>query len=378
LLERLDARAGRRHRTGVAASGDRNYALDLLRGLCAVAVAAYHYLHWSYEITVQSMGTFGVYTFFVLSALAMMIRYGRDFDTAISFDDARAFYRNRVARIMPLLAAVALFAMVYTNLKYDAHLWADWRRMLLTASGAFSLHMPGYLSIAVGAWSLGIELMFYLVFPVACLFAVNASPRALAVTTALLVVAQQFLIRQMPPVEDPAFWKHFTMPLTFAPFFAAGLLIYRLPLAERGANLAIGLAVLIAMLGFSAVVPVNLFKGGAPFIAMMALSALAVACMYRSRLPALAIPAAVVLGDISYSLYLTHWLAFQIADAAPPVIEAPLFVVIALGMAAAITYGFERPMRRLLASRPAARVHERVEFAGPATDAARRLATASR
>ena len=53
----------------------RHHALDLLRGLCAVGIATYHYLGQRGIAHLQSLGTFGVYVFFVLSALTMMLAY---------------------------------------------------------------------------------------------------------------------------------------------------------------------------------------------------------------------------------------------------------------------------------------------------------------
>jgi peptidoglycan/LPS O-acetylase OafA/YrhL len=341
LLRRLDVRddAGALIAAPEAITS-RNHSLDLLRGLCAVAVAAFHYLSWSHQITVQSMGMFGVYTFFVLSAIAMMIRYSGDFGDAISLGDARHFYRNRVARIIPLLAAVAIFTMVFTG--------ADWERTLLTATGAFALHMPGYLSTVTGAWSLVVEFAFYLVFPIACLFAMNTSRRTLIVVTLVLVVAQQVLIHQIQTPDDPEFWNRYTLPLTFAPFFAAGLIIFRCPPPAWRWNWVAGLCVLALMLGFSFLTPVNLYLGGPAFLALMVLSAVAVALLYRSRLPAVVVPIAQFLGAISYSMYLTHWIAILVAQRAPAPLAVPVFVVGTLAIACLATYGVERPARRWL------------------------------
>jgi peptidoglycan/LPS O-acetylase OafA/YrhL len=93
-----------RHRGGGA---HRHHPLDLLRGLAALGIAAYHYLA-SIGIVVESLGTFGVYLFFILSALTMTMVYGENFSTYIAVRDVRTFYWNRLTRILPLLAAVSL------------------------------------------------------------------------------------------------------------------------------------------------------------------------------------------------------------------------------------------------------------------------------
>jgi peptidoglycan/LPS O-acetylase OafA/YrhL len=100
----------------------------------------------------------------------------------------------------------------------------------LTGSGLFALQLPGYLSNVVGAWSLGIEIAFYAVFPIVCLLANNARLRTLLIVVATLIVAQQalLLLLQRMATEDPTrFWHYYTTPLMFAPFFAAGIVVYR-------------------------------------------------------------------------------------------------------------------------------------------------------
>ena len=83
--------------------------------------------------------------------------------------------------------------------------WRGGHQSFLTGSGLFALHLPGYLSNVVGAWSLGIEIAFYAAFPIVCLLANNARLRMLLIVLATLVVAQQavLLLLQRMASEDP-------------------------------------------------------------------------------------------------------------------------------------------------------------------------------
>ena len=81
-----------------------NLGLHLVRGCCALGVAGYHYLNWAYGIDVQCVGTFYVYTFFILSALRLTMVHSGEFSGSVSFGDLRRFYVKRCARILPLLA----------------------------------------------------------------------------------------------------------------------------------------------------------------------------------------------------------------------------------------------------------------------------------
>jgi len=92
----------------------RHLALDLVRGLAAASVAVYHWLYYSRHLDVQSAGTFSVYMFFVLSAVAMALVYGPAFSKQISYADAADFFRNRAARLLPLLALVSLVSFAYS------------------------------------------------------------------------------------------------------------------------------------------------------------------------------------------------------------------------------------------------------------------------
>lgn len=331
---------------------ERHHSLDFLRGLCALGVAAYHFLAWHHDIPIQSLGTFGVYTFFVLSALTMMMRYATDFVGHISAETALAFYKNRIARVLPLLAVVTLISLTYFNLKSGNSAFSGWQKTLLPGSGLFALHMPGLLSNTVGAWSLGIEIAFYVSFPIICLLAMTASTRVLTLVTFALIVAQQLLLRQLPPANDPEFWVRYVMPLTFAPFFAIGVLIYRGTTRQASLwYLLAGLAALSTVFAFSSVVSANVFRPGWAHLTLMGLCGLAVMFMYQSTLPAWLAPIGVFIGEISYSLYLTHWLAYQLVKEVAAVPVSVAFGATAMALAICFTYLLERPARRLIGRR---------------------------
>lgn len=230
---------------------ERNHGLDLIRGLASVGVAAYHFLHWNYSITLHSLGTFGVYVFFILSAVTMMMmRYESAFYAAIRADVLLAFYENRIARLLPLLALVSLLAACWWVSRGDA-VANQAARAILTATGTMGLHLPGFVSNATGAWSLGIEAVFYVVFPIVALLAARASAARCAITVVVFLAFQQaaiFLIADMPLAQ---FWNYYITPVIFAPFFAIGILIHKAPVSDRAANIWIALAAMIILAGYT-------------------------------------------------------------------------------------------------------------------------------
>lgn len=95
-------------------AGDRNHGLDLLRGLAALGIATFHFLA-DLGVDIQSLGAFGVYVFFVLSGLTMMLIYADRFSANIARDDLIVFFWNRFTRLVPLLAAAALVSLVVAS-----------------------------------------------------------------------------------------------------------------------------------------------------------------------------------------------------------------------------------------------------------------------
>lgn len=331
----------------------RHYALDGVRGLSALAVANFHFIYFAVGVDVQSMGTFTVYIFFSLSALTMMMVYGRTFTNSILEADVLAFYRARAARILPLLATVSLANLILVRSKEAA------ARAFLTGSGAFALGPPGYLSIGNGAWSLGIELAFYAIFPLLALIIGRVSKRGLFAITVVAVVAQQahlFLIADYPQDRH---WQLYISALTFSPFFLIGFAVYRSGDWKRRAMLLPSFLLIIAVAAFSMVFPERLYNHPMLFMALTALVAVLLFCAWHSELPIFLRPGAKFLGEISYSLYLTHWFYFIAAQAISRKMGLTLWQFWALFIFSALVGAwlcytlFERPARtRLGARRP--------------------------
>lgn len=326
-------------------SADRHHALDLIRGLAALSVAQFHFMTWNGVATVESMGTFAVYVFFVLSGLTMMMVYGDRFRDGVTPEEARSFFRKRFARLIPLLAAVAALSLLKEALLGTPDIVAA----AMTGTGLMALHMPGFLSNSVGAWSLGIELGFYAVFPLIPMIA--RSVRSVAIVVLCLLVAQHLLIWKIQGVA--AFWIYYISHLTFAPLFGFGILISFESGGRRRCWLILALLMLLAILAYSLVVRTDLMRDQLSYLALTLACALVIWAAWRSTLPSWLIPVATLLGDVSYSLYLTHWIANDVVRLAglPLHLSWVFFTALALAGGALCYRWFEAPMRRRLGSR---------------------------
>ena len=175
------------------AAGEQNKhrvpGIDLLRGLCIVAVVVHHInlrIHFRDSSLGQLLGPaanrtlfwngyYGVRMFFVISGFLItswsLKRWGR-----LSQLNLRQFYRMRFARIMPCLAGLLLVLILLDRLGAPRFVVNAQHTSLLRASiAALGFHVnwleakTGYLPASWDVlWSLSVEEVFYILFPLLC------------------------------------------------------------------------------------------------------------------------------------------------------------------------------------------------------------------
>lgn len=157
------SRAGRGALTNAAfGKPDRVLGWDMLRGLCALAVATYHLLYWQDVATLTTFGSYGVYLFFILSGASLAYNYsGR----LTGVRESLSFLGTRWLRLAPLymLLCVVFIGMLAAR---DGSLPGMLPlRLALNATFAFGLDDPTVWALLIGGWSLGIEFAYYFAFP---------------------------------------------------------------------------------------------------------------------------------------------------------------------------------------------------------------------
>jgi peptidoglycan/LPS O-acetylase OafA/YrhL len=176
---------------GAAAQQDklRVPGIDLLRGLCIVAVVLHHInlrIHFRDSSLGQLIGSaanralfwngyYGVRMFFVISGFLItswsLKRWGR-----LSQLNIRQFYQMRFARIMPCLAGLLLVLILLDRLGVPRFVVNAQHTSLVRASiAALTFHVnwlearTGYLPASWDVlWSLSVEEVFYVLFPLLC------------------------------------------------------------------------------------------------------------------------------------------------------------------------------------------------------------------
>lgn len=328
--------------------------LHLVRGLCAIAVMLYHYLHEAGVGTFHAAGTYGVYIFFVLSGYALTYVYEGE---KLGGRKLYEFFEARVYRIVPLYFLVATYQLYMLR-----NAPAIWEKYLLNITMMFGLATPGATSIVPGGWSIGIEAVFYLLFPV--LLAIRPIPVLLAVLFAAVIVNQ---MAAGASYKDPAMsanqWAFYTQAPTFLVYFIGGILLARLRpqlLAwtdRRPASLSVAapvlLLLLIALFAIPAVSGISresLLAGPISFLMIGGCFAV-IAVGSITLIPSGPLSrAAAYLGDISYSLYLLHypiWHRVQLHLEASLVVQGMVSIVLTLLLATASYHLFEKPIARM-------------------------------
>ncbi|MEO9599263.1 acyltransferase [Parasphingorhabdus sp.] len=336
----------------------RVWTLDGLRGLAAISVVIYHGLYWHGDLLYSSAGRFAVYLFFILSAMTMMKVYAGRFSAGLDVRSLNSFYRNRVARILPLLALVAALNFVFELLR-GGNLVVEGPKAILTATGAFGFGAAGILSNSAGAWSIGIEIVFYAVFPLVALLAHNAQLRTLilgAVALTVLQFAHNLFVFSTYGADT--YWPIYIMPISFAAYFAWGLVLGRLspkPISFGWIGVpAILVLIWISLVGWQSISSLLAWPGA--LIVPLFLSG-GTYLIYCWTHPSWFIPSFRFLGEVSYSLYLLHPLVyfgltrtFWPANTGNVLQFVVLFVMTSLITAWLAHHLFEKPMRRWIRS----------------------------
>jgi peptidoglycan/LPS O-acetylase OafA/YrhL len=245
--------------------GRRNARIDVIRGVSILLVLFHHFniayrlndtllaraFGWDAVRAVARNGNYGVTMFFVISGYLITSNADRRW-SALSGIDARAFYRLRIARIVPclllLLGTVNLLALagvaIFQNHAPGGTAVSFW--LVNLASLTFWMNvligMHGWVNYPLGVlWSLSVEEVFYLFFPILCLV-LRRESRLLVFWAAIIVIGPVY--RFMHQGDEGGFlYAYFASFDGIAIGCCTALLAKRITLRGRAATLLQGLVV---------------------------------------------------------------------------------------------------------------------------------------
>jgi exopolysaccharide production protein ExoZ len=285
--------------------------LQILRGVAAAMVVSHHYVasqvEREHEVRqwVEDMGGSGVDIFFVISGFIMMITQS-DPAKAVS---AKDFLWRRLVRIAPLYWALTVLAFLLALLagnavNSDFSLQKALASMLFLPFGSgIDMETNAHTAYVIPmSWTLTYEWYFYLVFAVTLAFGLQPLARLgvmaiwFAASVAIgLLLQPASLILQM--ASNPIVFE-FLLGCLIAILYRKG---YRLS-GLQASVLAIIAAVLLGNIFHQSAFERILLWGIPAFMLIAAAS------LYQAgRLDFAVLSPLVRLGDISYSLYLSHF-----------------------------------------------------------------------
>lgn len=332
--------------------GFRLSNLDYLRGIAALGIMVYHYASWTIghqdaDTVLGRIGVYGVAVFYVLSGLTMSHVYGRRLTT---LPQVRTFFVRRAFRIFPLLWIVTAATLLL------AGSWPGWRTLLLNITGLFGfIDWDGY--IAVGAWSIGNELAFYVLVPLLA-FASRWRPAFIAAVALILGIGLWFaffgLDAARPLAEQ---WGMYVNPLNqallFVAGYAVGTMLRDVVLPRWMLLTALGAALLVFVVWPSGSDSITLVAGANRVVfSIVCVVICAVAYKLAGELPALIDRPLALLGEASYSVYLIHPIAFTVTMMALggilPTLASVLIAAAVTIAASVLCYRlYERPITRV-------------------------------
>lgn len=325
--------------------------LDALRGIAVLMVLVYHYTTRFGELFPRwqwggfALGNYGVHLFFVISGFVIFMTLERS-------EQAADFLVARFSRLYPAYWTGALVT--------GAALWLMAGPVSPPSAPQLAINLTmlqGFLgvpSVDGAYWSLEIELIFYAMALAA--FATGLQRRADALIAGWLllaaIAASPLWNAHLAGVTAARAAAHLLI-LEFAPFFAIGIVCYRLYRGQGSAPLNYALiATALAVVALTQPLAVTLMIAAGTFVLWK---------VARGGLPLLRLSPLIFLGTISYPLYLVHQkighaVLFALAEHGwTPVMRIAAAAGLAIALATAITFLVERPAMRAIRRRHKAR-----------------------
>lgn len=265
-----------------------------------------------YALTAQA-GGLGVTFFFVLSGFILTW-------SARDGDRARAFWRRRYAKIVPVYLVTWLFALLLVDMS-ATEVWQGAATLFMVQSWIpdvatnFAVNNPG--------WSLSTEAFFYLCFPALLLLAkripahrlkywLAGTVAAIAVTpliTYALIPLGTGTVPNEPGNSANYFWFAYIFPPARLLDFVLGILVARAVMTGRWRDIGMFWSGVLLAASYALASFVPLLYGMRvmcviPAALLVAAGALADT---KGRRGVFSRPAAVWLGEVSFAFYLVHY-----------------------------------------------------------------------
>jgi len=339
----------------------RVYSLDILRGFMALAVAILHLSMPQFTGVAQQgsrlsninnvFGPYGVEGFFMVSGFCFFLLYG---ETRWTARNVAIFHIKRFFRIAPLYyAAVAVtlaFRPPFGTVLFGPN--PTPRVLLENLSFTFGYFHPNR-SLLIGGWSIGLEYLFYFALPFLVLIA-RRKVLLYVMLGALLAWAWPWNFIYVPQAPNADWQKLHTyvhIPNHAFLFVLGGVAAHLRSLARWRLRFPVfaALVLILFVLAIPTGPPVEdtfvfIFGRARVWYVTLCFLMVMVFALYDAPRHPLRAPF-VLLGDLSYSVYLLHPMAYLITLKTVPQTLPPLA---RFGIAMTATFGLSYVVYRWL------------------------------
>ena len=212
--------------------------VDALRGYAILMVMMSHSAHPFFgdvpRTGITYSGNYGVMLFFIASSFTLFSSY-RKRKLIDGQDTTRFFFIRRIFRIAPLYWLACLAYIVYGT--YFHSIWLpptpfDYTNILANVFFINGLYLSAINYIPPGGWTIGDEMLFYLITPFLFLFIKNLRQACiLVISTVIASIAVQLIVHYIianytshPWVIHRDWVFYFWLPNQF-PVFCSGILL---------------------------------------------------------------------------------------------------------------------------------------------------------
>ncbi len=301
--------------------GSETYGLNhlpgihALRGVAAIMVLCFH-LHYVGKISlpvawefIASRGGMGVELFFVLSAFSLLFS-----NNNIEMGDKKwlfSYLIKRFFRIAPLFYFMIIVQSLINIYIFGAGF--NFEKLFLNLMLVFNLLPKEAEGIVWASWSIGVEVIFYIIFPLLIVLV-----KSLRISVILWMIGSflSFLYRRNLELDAgiPSGYLHYAFMSQFG-IFCAGLLGCRLYLSLREANEILKKKILYLLIIFTFFLAgfllsdasIFLVISGRPDVQLWGLVFSCISIILAMKFQNITSSKVFMyLGDRSYSIYLTH------------------------------------------------------------------------
>lgn len=286
-----------------------------LRGVAALAIVLFHLVHIGgirppnlFQFIGRDFG-YGVHLFFILSAFSLM----HSTEPRMNVSDwLSAYFIKRLFRIAPLFYFMIAIFVAFNLLPVVG---VKDRLIGIVLNLTFTFGFVPSSSLVWGGWSVGVEMIFYGIFPVLLLLIrTHMSAFTLLIISIVVSSALRSVLHFQYMNADPSArfdWSYFSFPSNMC-FFAMGIYVYLLNKFYAGRKLLFSLyapivatVIIGGLLSFD--VSALLKNSGRLDIILWGIG-LSALCAWQCREPsgAIASYAFEYLGERSFSMYLLH------------------------------------------------------------------------